>query len=174
MNGKIITTDETGHELTIHFFQPVSLKTFKLGAGVVVNLEKKIRSITQNNFYWLMLTWAVSPFGGRLCDQGRLSKDGLHCDIKAFMEAEHRHDFSRAFDEKGRFTTTQLTRFDFGLFFDFVNLEFMIEHCGLDMSPFWTDYDNFTTWRVSNNGEFDDYLRERRPEKTIKKKSVPF
>ncbi len=164
MNGKIISIDEDRRRFEVYLDEPVNPKTFKLGAEIVINLKKLIRTIPQNNFYWCMLTWAVHPNGGGLCRQGRYSKDGLHADIKALMEAEHRHDFPQTFDEKGRFTTTRLSRYEFGLFFDFVNLEFMIEHYGLDMSPFWSDYERLTKWQQTNGGDMADFLRERVPE----------
>jgi hypothetical protein len=156
--GKII---ETGQDTV--YIKLSEKSNFKLGEEVIVNKPKKIRTIPQNNLYWCMLDWAVHPQAGRLCEQGRLSKDGLHLDIKVFMENNHKHDFLAAFDEKGRFTTTKLTRYEFGLFFDFVNLEIMIEYYKLDMSPFWKDYERFGKWRETNPGGMDDYLVERLP-----------
>jgi hypothetical protein len=160
MNGKIIEADENHIEFTVHLDQPGN---FKLGQEIVLNLKKQIRTIPQNCLYWVMLDWAIHPNGGGLCRQGRLSRDGLHADIKAFTEENHRHDFPNAFDEKGHFTTTKLTRYEFGLFFDFVNKEIMIEYFQLDMSPFWKDYERLTQWQTTNPGGMSEYLAERMP-----------
>lgn len=132
---------------------------FRISEQIVVNKAKKLRTVPQNALYWQYLTWVVNPRAGDLESQGFYSKDALHETIKAWIKREHEHDFKM--DKK--FTTTTLTRQEFSRFFDIVNLELMIEHFGIDTSPFWTDYERFGKWQETNPGGMDDYLAERMP-----------
>lgn len=122
-DGKIIATLE------------VNEKIAKIGTLVSIKWGA-IRSLSQNNLYWLYLNWLIEH--GGLKDHGHFDPQALHLDLKAHFLAEKIMD-------KGKFkaieeaTTTTLDKSSFGEYFDKVN-EFMISFFGVDVQPFWEEY----------------------------------
>jgi hypothetical protein len=157
MQGKIEVMEDGNQAAFIRFSEKVN---FKVGQEITVNPAKKTRSLKQNATYWLYLTWCIDPFGGDLQSSGHFSIDALHEDVKAWLKATHPQDFK--IDKQ--FTTTTLTRQEFGRFFDIVNNELMVEILGVDTSPFWKDLEKFGKWQEFNPGDMRDFLKERVPE----------
>ena len=104
--------------------------------GEVVTIKRgKIRTIFQNNLYWVFLKWCID---NGLKDEGHFLPNALHQNLKAYF-------ISEKIMEKGQFkaieegTTTQLNKVEFGEYIDNVN-QFMLEFFQLNTSPFWDLY----------------------------------
>lgn len=134
MIGQIAAVQGDQKAVWVLFHQPVN---FKLNEPVNVSRKKPLRSLKQNSFYWSFLTWCISRKGGNLEEQGHFSPAGLHEDVKSWVKSTHGVEF------RGDFSTAELNRSDFRLFFDYLNLELMNEFFGIDTSGFFADYEAF-------------------------------
>jgi hypothetical protein len=117
---------------------------FHMGEEVNVSKPKRIRSLKQNAIYWTFLSWLINPKGGDLKSQGHYSTDSLHENIKAWLKETHPQQFEIDY----KFSTTELTRKEFGEFLDIVNQELFVEFLGVDTSGFWAAYDQY----IGSNG----------------------
>jgi hypothetical protein len=143
------------------FIELESKADFKINEQVTVSKTKKIRSIPQNNTYWLFLTWLVDPKGGDLKSQGYFSIDALHLNVKGYIQEVHPNQF-KTLDKK--FSTTQLSRQEFNEFLELINQELFVEILGVDTSGFWKDLEKFSRWQEYHMGGMDDFLKEKAPE----------
>lgn len=132
---------------------------FKMGEQVNISKAKKIRSLKQNALYWVFLTWLINPFGGDLQSQGHFSVDSLHDNIKEWIKMTHPHQFN--VDKK--FSTAELSKKDFGLFFDLVKQELFTEILGVDILGFEKDYEKYSSWSQYSTGDMNEFLLERMP-----------
>jgi hypothetical protein len=155
MLGKIV---ETGQD-TI-YIKLVDKSSFKLGEEVTVSKAKKIRTPKQNALLWVFYEWVIDPFGGDLQSQGHFSKDALHDNVKEWIKMVHPQQF-KAFKE---FSTTTLTKREFGLFFDLIKQDLFVEILGVDISGFERDYERFSKWQEYHSGDMNDFLREKVPD----------
>jgi hypothetical protein len=146
--GKVIGLDIENHEVIIKLDKKSKLK---LNQQVNVSPKQQIRTLKQNSFYWCLLTWVIHPAGADLQHRGWFSTDGLHICIKEFFKSEHGHDFE--LDEEGNFTTTLLTKERYQLFLDILGQEFFLETVGVDIGPFWKQYEKFGRWQQFTQDE---------------------
>jgi hypothetical protein len=156
MLGRITAVGDDKQSVYVEFDSKVS---FNMGQEVTVNNPRKLRTQKQNSLYWVFLEWVINPFGGDLQSQGHFHPDALHDNVKAWVEVTHPHKFK--IDK--RFTTTELTRKEFGEFFDLVKQELFVEILSVDISGFEKDYERFGTWQETNPGGMNEYLKERLP-----------
>jgi hypothetical protein len=105
------------------------------------------------------MTWLLHPEGGDLIHNGYYTVEAIHENVKGWWEFTHPNTFK--IDKK--FTTTQLTKEEFGRFMDVANLEFFIEELGIDTSGFYADLERCTRWQTTNPGGMREYLGERIP-----------
>lgn len=130
---------------------------FKINEVVNITKAKKKRTLKQNALYWCFLTWCIHPKGGDMRSQGWFSVDGLHTNIKAWIEENHAHDFPM----DRHFTTTELTVEEFHSFFELVNQELFVEFLGIDTSGFWRDHEQYSQWVDYNSADFKAYMDEQ-------------
>ncbi len=154
MLGKVSVIQSDKKAVFIKFENPCK---FKMGETVNVSNQKRKRTLKQNAFYWVFLTWLIHPYGGDLQSQGHFSVDALHEDIKAWITMTHKHDF----DIRKRFSTAELDQKQFRKFFDLVNQELMVDILGVDTSGFWKEYEKYSRWVEYNSEDFQAYMDEQ-------------
>ena len=127
-----VKTDEQGRFLAIVQFNRKMPKE----KDMLVVKWGAIRSLSQNSFYWVYLSWLINDAG--LKDHGHFSPEALHLDLKHHLVAE------KIFD-KGKFkaiddgTTTQMNKVEFCEYMEKVS-EFMKDFFEIDSSPFFKEY----------------------------------
>lgn len=130
MFGKVVSIQD---DKLAAFIELEQLATFKIGDQIDIKKHKRTRTIQQNRLYWAWLTWCISPEGGRLIDKGHWSTDGLHADIKAWIQSEHPHQFN----VDKLFSSAELNTKEFTDFIDIVDRELMVKFFEIDTSKFF-------------------------------------
>jgi hypothetical protein len=130
MLGIIKDLADNKQSIYIEFDSPVSFKT---NQPVKVTEHKKNRSLSQNRLYFGFLKWCISREGGGLIDQGHFAVDGLHADVKAWIQSEYPNQF----DFKQIFSSAELNTKQFTDFIELVDRELMCKFFGIDSSVFW-------------------------------------
>lgn len=135
MIGQIRAIGDDKKSVYIEFQEPVK---FKLNQPVEVKDYRQQRTLQQNRLYWGFLQWCISREGGGLIDEGHFSVDGLHADIKAWIQSEYPNQFNF----KELFSSAALNTKEFTEFIELVDRELMIKFFGIDTSPFWKMVDD--------------------------------
>ena len=99
--------------------------------GQIISVKwGSVRTLPQNSLYWLFLTWCINE--GGLKDQGHFFPETLHDNLK-------KHLLGGAKINPEEITTTDLTKSDFGEYFDKVD-KFMQEFFEINTAPFWEEH----------------------------------
>ena len=130
MIGQIRAVGDDKKSVYIEFKEPGK---YKLNQLVEVKEHRPHRTLRQNRLYWGFLQWCISREGGGLIDEGHFSVDGLHADIKAWIQSEYPNQFN--FREL--FSSAALNTKEFTEFVELVDRELMIKFFGIDTSRFW-------------------------------------
>lgn len=109
---------------------------FKMGDKVSI-IKGSQRSISQNSFYWLYLTYVIEN-GAE--EYGHFDPYGLHLSLKQHFLASKQLSKGE-WKELEEATTTDLSKSEFGEYMEKVD-HFVNETFGIDTSPFFADYEN--------------------------------
>lgn len=144
MIGHIQAIYEDKKQVLISFdIQPA----FKQFQPVNVQRAKKWRTGQQNGLYFAFLSWCIHIKGGRLSETaGRFDVLGLHEDVKIWYRSKWPECCN------ADFSTAEMSRMEYSEFVQRVDYEFFVSKCGIDTSPFWSEYDNFKAWLEFNPG----------------------
>jgi hypothetical protein len=135
MLGKVTVIQDDLKAVFVELQEPTK---FKLGDEVDIKKHKRKRSLSQNRLYFGFLQWCISPEGGDLASQGHWSVDGLHSDIKAWVQSKYPNHF----DMEDIFTTTALNTKQFNEYLELVDRELMVGFFGIDTSRFWGEVED--------------------------------
>lgn len=117
----------------------LSSKTkYHLNDCVEIKRKHSGRTLSQNSFYWLYLSWLINPEGGNLKEQGHFSVSGLHEDFKEWYKETYKHDLNTI-----DFSTADLNTYEFCYYFERINLEVVNMILNVDTSPFLKEYEDF-------------------------------
>jgi hypothetical protein len=130
MIGKVTAIQADQLAVFVEFDHPVN---FKQGQRVEIKEHKSNRSLNQNRLYFGYLQWCISRDGGDLINEGHFSVDGLHADIKAWIQATYPNQFNY----RELFSSAALNTKEFTDFIELVDRELMVKFFGIDTSPFW-------------------------------------
>jgi hypothetical protein len=151
MTGKVITISEDKKLILVDLKEP-ALK-IKLDDSVEVHKTRTIRTLKQNAMYYVFLEYCIEK---GLKGHGHFSVDGLHEDVKAWMQDAHKLEFQKGF------STADMGLAEFSRYFEIVDRELMNQFFGIDTSKFFQDYEDFKAWEsVNPDGTFRKYLGAR-------------
>jgi hypothetical protein len=132
MLGRISVIQDDRKAVFVEFDSPVS---FKQGQQVDIKEHKRQRSLNQNRLYFGFLQWCISEDGGNLVEKGHFEVDGLHTDIKSWVQSEYPNQFNI----KEIFSSATLNTKEFTEFIALVDRELMVKFFRIDTSRFWGD-----------------------------------
>ena len=133
MIGKITAIQNDKKAIFVELQQPTEFKV-----NDIIDCKKfhKHRSLQQNRLYFAYLQWCISSDGGDLISQGHWSVDGLHSDIKAWIQSEYPHQF----DFKKIFSSAELNSKEFSDFIEIVDRELMNKFFEISTDKFWRSF----------------------------------
>jgi hypothetical protein len=84
---------------------------------------------------------------------------GKQTDVKGLIFNHEKHPHQFKVDKK--FTTTDLTKQEFGDFLELINQDFLVEILHVDTSGFWEEYEKYSKWGEYNNEDFKRFMDEK-------------
>lgn len=143
MKGKVIDFDKTTMLLLVKMEKQhrVFHKSgeLKKDLTVKIEIEKPVRSLEQNAFYWKFLDFVVETYRAELYDFVNPTPMGLH-ELFKNMARYRRAVPSQFFTDDGKISTAILDKYYFAIYLEEIVFATIVEHMHLDISEWERNY----------------------------------